>query len=261
MKKTLLGLCIVMIGACSGNSTTPATTSTVATVPTTTVPVVTTTTLPAIVNPPSGEKIVDCDKKAISASYGEKLRLEFCTQTWAMGDTDKDTWNCSKEGCEQTRLYHLVDNKWESPAICYRNQPLTRFAISCYIPNMGPATLAEIPPQDVACLIWTTNRSLSFFQETGCTASKADIAAAMAITCDGHFEATSLPIEKCDRGQLVTVMQKKLRDAGYSMIVDGYFGPEMAKAVYAFQGKKGLTQLGIIDKPTWEALAGKPFPS
>lgn len=126
---------------------------------------------------------------------------------------------------------------------------------------MGPATLAEIPPQDVACLIWTTNRSLSFFQETGCTASKADIAAAMAVTCDGHFEATSLPIEKCDRGQLVTDMQKKLREAGYSMIVDGYFGPEMAKAVYAFQGKKGLTQLGIIDKATWEALTGKPFPS
>jgi peptidoglycan hydrolase-like protein with peptidoglycan-binding domain len=125
---------------------------------------------------------------------------------------------------------------------------------------VGPATLAEIPPQDVACLIWKSNRSLSFIQETGCTASKADIAAAMAFKCTGYFDAVSLPIEKCDRGEFVSVMQKKLRDAGYSMSVDGFFGPEMAKSVYAFQGKKGLTQLGIIDAPTWEALSGKPFP-
>ena len=260
MKKTLLGLCIVITSACSGNTTAPAATSTVATVPLTTVSVVTTTTLPAIVNPPNGETIVACDKKGISASYGEKLRLEFCTQTWAMGDTDRDTWNCPKEGCEQTRLYHFVDTKWELSSICYRNQPLTRFALSCYIPNVGPATLTEIPPQDVACLIWITNRSLPFFQETGCSASKADIAAAMAFKCTGYFDAVSLPIEKCDRGRLVSLMQKKLRDAGYSMSVDGFFGPEMAKSVYAFQGKKGLTQLGIIDASTWEALSGKPFP-
>ena len=260
MKKTLLGMCLIVLCSCTSTTTAPTTTTSVATVATTLAPVVTTSTVPAIVNPASGEKIVECDNKAIGASYGEKLRLEFCTTTWAMGDTDRDTWNCPKAGCEQTRLYHLVGSQWTSPAICNREQPLTRFALSCYVPNVGPATLAEIPPQDVACLIWKTNRSLAYVQETGCTASKADIAAAMSFKCTEYFDAVALPIEKCDQGELVSLMQKKLRDAGYSMSVDGYFGPEMAKSVYAFQGKKGLTQLGIIDAPTWEALSGKPFP-
>ena len=55
-------------------------------------------------------------------------------------------------------------------------------------------------------------------------------------------------------------MQKQLRAAGYTVSVDGYFGPAMAKAVYAFQGKKSLQQLGIIDSATWNALSTVPFP-
>ena len=61
-------------------------------------------------------------------------------------------------------------------------------------------------------------------------------------------------------GGTVTVMQKQLRAAGFSVSIDGYFGPAMAKAVYAFQGKNGLQQLGIIDSTTWDALSPKAFP-
>ena len=177
-----------------------------------------------------------------------------------MGDTDQDRWNCPKEGCEQTRLYHRVDTKWTSPAICSRDKPLTRFALSCYVPNAGPATLAEIPPKDVACIIWPTNKSLTYVKETGCTPSKADINLSLSAECTGYFAAVSLPLEKCDTGGAVTVMQKQLRAAGYSVSVDGYFGPALAKAVYAFQGEKGLQQLGIIDSATWDALSPKAFP-
>ena len=251
---------LLLMVSCASNDSAPDTTAAAGTPSTSTVVAVTTTAVPAIFNPESGEKAIKCDNKAVGASYGEKVKLEFCTETWAMGDTDQDRWNCPKEGCEQTRLYHLVDTKWTSPAICSRDKPLTRFALSCYVPNAGPATLAEIPPKDVACIIWPTNKSLTYVKETGCTPSKADINLSLSAECTGYFAAVSLPLEKCDTGGAVTVMQKQLRAAGYSVSVDGYFGPALAKAVYAFQGEKGLQQLGIIDSATWDALSTKAFP-
>lgn len=259
VKRFIPLIALVFVAACSGSGSSTDTTAGALT-PSSTVLSLPTTTVAEIFNPATGEQAVMCDNKAVGASYGEKVKLEFCTTTWAMGDTDKDTWNCPKEGCAQTRLYHLVDTKWTSPAICKRDKPLTRFALSCYVPNAGPATLAEIPPKDVACIIWQTNKSLTYVEETGCTPSKGDINVSLSAECTGYFTAVSLPLEKCDNGSAVTVMQKQLRAAGYSVSVDGYFGPAMAKAVYAFQGDKGLRQLGIIDSATWDALSPKAFP-
>lgn len=212
------------------------------------------TTVAEIKNPPSGEKLIECDAKAMSVAIGEKIKPEACTATWAFGDTDRDSWNCPDEGCDQTRLWHLVDTKWTTTAICYRNQPLTRFSRSCYIPNVGPATLTEIPPSDVACAIWPMNRSLKWIEETGCEPRKADIDAALSGKCDGYFEATSLPVERCDQGRVVTEMQKRLRAAGFDTQVDGYFGEKMARAVYDFQTKNSLMKTGVIDRATWKAL-------
>ena len=261
MLKRLVPVVFLFLTACGGSATSSNTTESSLVTSSTTIPTPTTTTTVAeVFNPVSGEKAVECDNKAVGASYGEKVKLEFCTTTWAMGDTDQDTWNCPKEGCAQTRLYRLVGDKWTSPAICSRDKPLTRFALSCYVPNAGPATLAEIPPRDVACIIWQANKSLTYVAETGCTPSKAEINVSLSTECTGYFAAVSLPLEKCDTGGAVTVMQKQLRVAGYSVSVDGYFGPAMAKAVYAFQGKKGLQQLGIIDSTTWNALSPKAFP-
>ena len=215
---------------------------------------VTTTTVAPLTNPPSGEKLVTCDSKAIGASYGEKLRLERCTATWAFGDTDRDSWNCPDDGCAQTRVFRLENDRWINTATCRRSLPLTRYATSCYVPSVGAATLDQIPPGDVACLIWPANTFLKFAAETGCTPSKADIAAQMAGKCTGYFVAVEFPVEKCDSGRAVRVMQERLKDAGYATSVDGYFGPNMAKAVYDFQGTKNLPQTGMIDRATWLAL-------
>ena len=220
----------------------------------TTTTVIPTTTVPALLNPPSGEKLVACDSRAIGTSYGEKLRLERCTPTWAFGDTDRDTWNCPDEGCAQTRRFRLENDRWVNTATCRRSLPLTRYATSCYIPNVGAATLAQLPPGDVACLMWPANTHLKYTGETGCTPSKADIAAQMSGTCSGYFPAVEFPVEKCDSGRAVRLMQERLRKAGYGTSIDGYFGPSMAKAVYDFQGKSKLPQTAMIDKATWLAL-------
>ncbi len=220
----------------------------------TTTTVVTPTTVPPLLNPPSGEKLVTCDSKAVGASFGEKVRLEKCTESWAFGDTDRDSWNCPDEGCAQTRIFRLQNNTWTNTATCRRSLPLTRYTTSCYIPNVGPATLAQLPPSDVACLIWPANTLLKYTTETGCTPSQADINAQMSGACTGYFYAVEFPIEKCDQGTAVRLMQQRLKAAGYSTNVDGYFGPSMAKAVFEFQKSKQLKPTGMIDAETWKAL-------
>lgn len=246
-------LAAIAVSACS-----PADSKSAETIPgpviATTTTVQATTTIAPLVNPASGEKTIACDSKSISAVYGEKLRLEKCTPTWAFGDTDRDSWNCPDEGCTQTRLFHLENGKWVNTATCRRDLPLTRYAMSCYIPSVGAATLAQLPPSDVACLIWPANTLLKYTSETGCTPSKADIVAQMNGACTGYFAAIEFPIEKCDQGSAVRVMQERLKKAGFATNVDGYFGPSMAKAVYDFQGKQKLQQTGLIDEATWLAI-------
>ncbi len=254
MKRTvsLIFLALSLTACSSTSDTKSATTPAPVIATTTTVPQ--TTTVASLLNAPSGESSVSCDSKTIGSNYGEKLRLEKCTATWAFGDTDRDSWNCPDTGSAQTRLFHLQDNKWVNTATCQRNLPLTRYAMSCYIPNVGAATLAQIPPSDVACLIWPANTLLKYTSETGCTPSKADITAQMNGACTGYFAAVEFPVEKCDSGTAVRVMQDRLKRAGFSTNVDGYFGPSMAKAVYNFQGKVKLPQTGMIDKATWVAI-------
>ena len=254
MKKALLLLPLLVGLVACGKTAESATSTTAASTVTTTAPLASTTTAPSFLNPASGEKEITCDNKAIGAIYGEKLRLEKCTATWAFGDSDRDRWNCPDEGCAQTRLFHLDGAKWINTATCQRSLPLTRFFMSCYIPNVGAATLKEIPPSDVACIIWPANKSLKYVAETGCEADLSSITASLNEKCTAYFAASELPVEKCDHGLAVQLMQSRLRKAGYNTSVDGYYGPAMALAVYKFQKDKGLLKSGTIDEATWKAL-------
>jgi hypothetical protein len=254
VKKALLLLPLLVGLVACGKTAESATSTTAASTVTTTAPLASTTTAPSFLNPASGEKEITCDNKAIGAIYGEKLRLEKCTATWAFGDSDRDRWNCPDEGCAQTRLFHLDGAKWINTATCQRSLPLTRFFMSCYIPNVGAATLKEIPPSDVACIIWPANKSLKYVAETGCEADLSSITASLNEKCTGYFAASELPVEKCDQGLAVQLMQSRLRKAGYNTSVDGYYGPAMALAVYKFQKGKGLLKSGTIDEATWKAL-------
>ncbi len=50
-------------------------------------------------------------------------------------------------------------------------------------------------------------------------------------------------------------VQKALRDLGYSVETDGYYGPGAASAVKAFQTDRGLSATGVVDDYTWECIA------
>lgn len=50
------------------------------------------------------------------------------------------------------------------------------------------------------------------------------------------------------------VVQYLLRSRGYSLSVDGYFGPATESTVKAFQRGQGLVQDGVVGENTWTAL-------
>ena len=255
VKKALLLLpFLVGLVACSSSSDSTADTTASPLPTTSSLFVATTSAAPSFLNAASGEKEISCDNKKISALYGEKLLLEKCTATWAFGDTDRDRWKCPDEGCPQTRLFQFDGAKWVNTTTCQRSLPLTRFFMSCYIPNVGAATLKEIPPSDVACIIWPANKELKYIAETGCEADLSSITASLNEKCTGYFAASELPVEKCDQGLAVQLMQSRLRTAGYNTSVDGYYGPAMSLAVFKFQKDKGLLKSGTIDAATWKAL-------
>ncbi len=60
------------------------------------------------------------------------------------------------------------------------------------------------------------------------------------------------------RGDSVTALQKKLNEKGFSLAVDGVFGPETRKAVRNYQTREGLQVDGIVGEETWGSLLYEP---
>lgn len=59
-----------------------------------------------------------------------------------------------------------------------------------------------------------------------------------------------------DRGSAVNILQLLLNNFhGYSIQVDGDFGPETENAVRDFQSSHNLTLTGVVNYATWQALA------
>ena len=68
------------------------------------------------------------------------------------------------------------------------------------------------------------------------------------------------PIRQGDEGAEVTAVQEQLLTLGYTVSVDGNFGPTTVGAVKAFQKDRGLDADGIIGEMTHKALLGRELP-
>lgn len=55
-------------------------------------------------------------------------------------------------------------------------------------------------------------------------------------------------------GPVVVTVQRRLREHGLNLAVDGIFGPQTDRAVRLFQRKHGLAADGIVGPKTWKAL-------
>ena len=63
-----------------------------------------------------------------------------------------------------------------------------------------------------------------------------------------------------DRGDEVVAIQRELASQGYSVAVDGDFGPATASAVRDFQARHGLESDGLVGSATYQALMGRAIP-
>ncbi|XVH33733.1 peptidoglycan-binding protein (plasmid) [Haloferacaceae archaeon DSL9] len=57
-----------------------------------------------------------------------------------------------------------------------------------------------------------------------------------------------------DGGRDVYTIQYLLRARGYSLVIDGSYGPETERTVQSFQSARGLTVDGIVGPATWGSL-------
>lgn len=56
------------------------------------------------------------------------------------------------------------------------------------------------------------------------------------------------------RGEAVSRLQRKLSQHGYTIVIDGYFGPGTDQIVRQFQADRGLMVDGVVGPATWESL-------
>jgi peptidoglycan hydrolase-like protein with peptidoglycan-binding domain len=66
-------------------------------------------------------------------------------------------------------------------------------------------------------------------------------------------------VRRGSTGAAVSTVQARLRDRGWSITVDGVFGPRTEEVVRAFQREKGLAVDGIVGPATWNALWTAPI--
>ena len=72
------------------------------------------------------------------------------------------------------------------------------------------------------------------------------------------WEALIVQVSQGNNGEAVRAVQYLLaKKYGYSLEVDGIFGPLTAQAVKDFQSKQGLTADGVVGPLTWQKLIGK----
>lgn len=68
------------------------------------------------------------------------------------------------------------------------------------------------------------------------------------------FKYGLMPLRRGSRGDNVKLLQSMLNRIGYSLAVDGIFGPKTEAAVIAFQRSRGLTPDGWVGRYTWQEL-------
>jgi len=91
--------------------------------------------------------------------------------------------------------------------------------------------------------------------KTVMSADNSGTTAATGSTSTGQAPAyPGSPLRQGSTGAIVQAVQQRLRALGYSLSVDGNFGPGTASAVITFQQKHNLGNDGVVGPNTWAAL-------
>jgi peptidoglycan hydrolase-like protein with peptidoglycan-binding domain len=79
--------------------------------------------------------------------------------------------------------------------------------------------------------------------------------------CSEYVEEDwAYPVERCEKGWHVTLVQMMLTHLGYGVDVDSYFGPQTERAVRDFQRGAGVEVDGLVGPDTFSALVARVPP-
>jgi predicted chitinase len=101
---------------------------------------------------------------------------------------------------------------------------------------------------------------IKYYERAKKVMSKDDSGAATTPTLTASQPGSGAPaypgavLRQGSKGASVQAVQQRLSDLGYSLGIDGNFGPGTAKAVIAFQQKNNLGSDGAVGPNTWKAL-------
>ena len=85
-------------------------------------------------------------------------------------------------------------------------------------------------------------------------ASSVSVSSPASTSTTGIAACPSPYLRQGSQGDAVRSMQQRLSDLGYTVSVDGNFGPGTGTAVKACQGKNGLSDDGVVGPDTWAAI-------
>ncbi|MEV0691478.1 peptidoglycan-binding protein [Streptomyces sp. NPDC050388] len=85
---------------------------------------------------------------------------------------------------------------------------------------------------------------------------RANGLAADGITGPATWSKLIVTVQSGATGNAVKAVQTELNSKGYSLTVDGSFGPATLSAVKSFQSSKGLAVDGSVGPATWQTLVG-----
>ena len=111
---------------------------------------------------------------------------------------------------------------------------------------------------DLSTKTWTAENGCEIVGQLGVGSSTSNEVtsdqSSVDIKCDSYYVNESLPFDLCEKGNLIMTIQQFLNDFGFSVEVDGYYGPQTFTAVAEFQRQEGIEVTGTVDRETFEFL-------
>jgi len=184
-------------------------------------------------------------RESLSRDLGEPWEVE-CYQGWASGGPTAYYDECGD--CESLSVVQLTNGRWTEVGACH----------AYHVASCG---LENLVPREALCVLWYSNSLLGELWRTGCAPRYADLLGAQSASCADYYEAyfddTWASSLICLKGDTVRRAQEALRQLGYSIDADGYFGPASSRAVASYQRANGMTISAVLDEPTRRSLLGE----
>ncbi|MFC4638219.1 N-acetylmuramoyl-L-alanine amidase [Deinococcus hohokamensis] len=178
-------------------------------------------------------------------------------------------WLCQQYGIPATELYgHRDFNNTSCPGdVLYSQLPQLRRDVAARLGvtvRIWPTTRSGQTGERVRSaqrLLIAQGQSLTAdgTYGTGTANAVSAFQSSVGLTPDGligsaTWERLIRTVRQGDSGAAVQAAQGQLAARGYSVAVDGVFGPGTDSAVRSFQSSKGLTTDGVVGPNTWHAL-------